>query len=58
MYRSLRGLFSDRRGVTAIEYGLICVLLALATLATLQSFGTSLNTGFNTVATSVSAAGG
>lgn len=58
MYRSLRGLFSDRRGVTAIEYGLICVLLALATLVTLQSFGTSLNTRFNTISTSVTAAGG
>ncbi|QNE06162.1 Flp family type IVb pilin [Croceicoccus marinus] len=34
-------LLQDEQGATAIEYGLICALLAIAALAGLQSFAGS-----------------
>ena len=39
------------KGVTAIEYGLIAALIALAIIVALSSTGASLSTLFNTVAT-------
>jgi pilus assembly protein Flp/PilA len=35
----LRRLRSDRRGATAIEYGLIVGLIAIATISGMQSLG-------------------
>ena len=43
-------LFKDRSGVTAIEYGLIASLIAVAIIAAVELVGTNLNTTFNTVA--------
>ena len=37
-------------GATAIEYGLIAALIAVAAIAAFQLVGTSLTSGFNTVA--------
>jgi pilus assembly protein Flp/PilA len=35
----LRKLGADKRGATAIEYGLICALIAVASIAGMQSLG-------------------
>ncbi len=46
-------LFKDRSGVTAIEYGLIASLIAVAIIAAVELVGTNLNNTFNSVATSL-----
>jgi len=43
-------LGSDEAGATAIEYGLIAALIAVAIIAGATSVGTSLGTTFTTVA--------
>jgi pilus assembly protein Flp/PilA len=42
----LRSFIADQSGVTAIEYGLICALIAVAAFAGLNATGTALNTLF------------
>lgn len=39
-------LAQDRRGVTAMEYGLIAALVAVVIIGALTTLGTSLNTMF------------
>ena len=46
----LTNLLSDDAGATAIEYGLIAALIAVAAIAAFQLVGTSLTSIFNTVA--------
>jgi pilus assembly protein Flp/PilA len=46
-------LFKDRSGVTAIEYGLIASLIAVAIIVAVELVGTNLNTTFNTVASNL-----
>jgi pilus assembly protein Flp/PilA len=58
MRKFLRRLCGDRKGVTAIEYGLIAALIAVVCIAGLAAVGTSINDKFNTISTSVTAAGG
>lgn len=43
----------DDRGATAIEYGLIAALIALAIIATVTTLGTNLTGTFNSVATNL-----
>lgn len=49
--RTMRGtgLFSDRSGATAIEYGLIAALIALACIIAFRTLGLNLETIFNTI---------
>ena len=47
----LTTLWNDRRGVTAIEYGLIAALIAVVIIGVLTDVGTSLRNVFNTVNT-------
>ena len=42
-------LIRDSKGATAIEYGLIAALIAVAAIAAMQSIGTKLGTTFNNV---------
>ena len=49
----LTNLLRDDSGATAIEYGLIAALIAVAAIAAFQLVGTNLSTTFNTVATSI-----
>ena len=42
-------LLRDEQGATAIEYGLIAALIAVAAITAMQSLGNELNTTFNTV---------
>ena len=46
----------DESGATAIEYGLIAALIAVAIIGALQLVGTNLSTTFNSVATNLGAA--
>lgn len=47
-------LCSDKRGATAIEYGLIVALLAIAMITAARSMGNELSTTFNKVGTTMS----
>jgi pilus assembly protein Flp/PilA len=40
----LRKLLSDDKGATAIEYGLIAALIAVAAITAMQGLGNQLNT--------------
>lgn len=48
----------DEAGATAIEYGLIAVLIAVAIIATACALGTQIGTTFNTVVTEMQNSGG
>jgi len=47
----LVSLWKDERGATAIEYGLIAALIAVAAVTVMGTVGTNLSSTFNTVAT-------
>ena len=47
---SMRRVLRDEQGATAIEYGLIAALVAVAIFVGAQALGTSLNTLFNNIA--------
>ena len=57
MLKIFRTLSRNRKGATAIEYGLIAALIAVVTIAGLTTLGTNLNAKYNTIATSVQNAG-
>jgi pilus assembly protein Flp/PilA len=46
-------LTEDKRGVTAIEYGLIAALIAIAAIAMMALVGTDLTNTFSNVASSL-----
>jgi pilus assembly protein Flp/PilA len=46
-------MLADASGVTAIEYGLIAALVAIACIAAWQILGSNLSSVFNSVAGSV-----
>ena len=45
----IRKLIKDKKGATAIEYGLIAALIAVAAITAMQGIGTSLNATFTNV---------
>lgn len=47
--KKLWRFLKDEDGVTAIEYGLIAALIAVAIIAAVETVGTNLNTTFETV---------
>jgi pilus assembly protein Flp/PilA len=49
-------LKNDRTGATAIEYGLIAALIAVATAGSVTTVGTKLTTLFTSVNTALTAA--
>ena len=51
MLTTFMKLFQDESGATAIEYGLIAALIAVAAIAAFQLVGTNLSGIFNSVAT-------
>ena len=55
--RTFRRLRSDKRGATAIEYGLIAALIVVSMLAGLSSLGGGANGMWGTMANKVIAAG-
>ncbi len=50
MFATLIKFWNNEDGATAIEYGLIAALIAVAAIAAFQLVGTSLTSVFNTVA--------
>jgi pilus assembly protein Flp/PilA len=56
--RAIRKLLKNTKGATAIEYGLIAALVAVAIVGGLRALGPALNGAFNNVATTVSGAAG
>ena len=53
--QQLGHLWKDDRGATAIEYGLIVALIAVAAIVSLQALGNELSTTMNKVGTTMSA---
>ena len=53
MRHLLRRFINDQSGVTAIEYGLIASLIAVATIDAMSTLGTNLTTVFTQVAGSL-----
>ena len=51
----LRKLMRNEKGATAIEYGLIATLIAIAAITAMSSVGTKLTATFNNVATNLKA---
>ena len=49
----MRKLIQDNRAATAIEYGLIAALIAVAAITAMQGLGSSLNTTFTNVSTAM-----
>ena len=50
-------LLRDEAGATAIEYGLIAALIAVAAITAMQGLGKQLSTTFNKVTTEMQGAG-
>ena len=46
-------LFRNEKGATAIEYGLIAALIAVAAIGAMGAIGTNLSSKFTTVSTSL-----
>jgi pilus assembly protein Flp/PilA len=46
-------LLKNSKGATAIEYGLIAALIAVAAIGAMQGIGSKLNTTFNNVSSSL-----
>jgi pilus assembly protein Flp/PilA len=53
-----QNLLRDEAGATAIEYGLIAALIAVAAITAMQGLGQQLSTTFNKVTTEMSATNG
>ena len=53
MINVIKRFVSEEDGVTAIEYGLIAALIAVAIIGGVSLVGTNLNTTFGTVASSL-----
>lgn len=51
-----RKLLENKKGATAIEYGLIAALIAVAAITAMQSLGTNLSSTFTTLDSEVKAA--
>ena len=51
--KTMKNLFADKKGATAIEYGLIAALIAVACITALNTLGGNLNTTFTSVGTAV-----
>ena len=54
MGRFVRKIIRNYKGATAIEYGLIAALIAVAAIAALKNVGSSLGTTFNNTSTCMS----
>ena len=49
-------LFRNEAGATAIEYGLIAALIAVAAITAMQGLGSELQTTFNTTSSAMAGA--
>ena len=51
----LRKLIGNNKAATAIEYGLIAALIAVAAITAMQGLGTSIRTTFNNASSAMAA---
>ncbi|AYJ87618.1 Flp family type IVb pilin [Sphingomonas paeninsulae] len=49
----VRKMFKDTKGATAIEYGLIAALIAVAAITAMSALGSKLTTTFTNVSTNM-----
>ncbi len=56
MTKHLKSFFNDESGATAIEYGLIAALVAVAAIGAFTAVGSALKNIFNKVAATLNAA--
>ncbi|MCG6119932.1 MAG: Flp family type IVb pilin [Blastomonas sp.] len=47
--KTIRNILGNKKGATAIEYGLIAALIAVAAITAMTSLGTNLNATFTEV---------
>ena len=52
--QKIRAFLKNSKGATAIEYGLIAALIAVAAIAAMQGIGNQLTKTFNNVSTAMS----
>lgn len=52
---SIRSFLSNTRGATAIEYGLIAALIAIAAITAMSALGNQLTTVFSNVTANIKA---
>ncbi len=55
--QKLGKFFKDESGAAAVEYGLLVALIAVVIIGAVTTLGTTLSAKFNSVSTSISAAG-
>jgi len=53
--RNLKKIFRDKRGATAIEYGLIAALIAVASITAMNGLGSQVKKTFTNVSTNMKA---
>jgi pilus assembly protein Flp/PilA len=53
--QKIRNFVKNSKGATAIEYGLIAALIAVAAIAAMQGLGNQLNTTFSNVTSNMKA---
>jgi pilus assembly protein Flp/PilA len=56
MRKIIKLLKSNKKGATAIEYGLIAALIAVVIIGAVRTLGTNLNTTFTTVGAAIAPA--
>jgi pilus assembly protein Flp/PilA len=54
MVKKLISFFKDEEGASMVEYGLLVALIAVVVIGAVTTIGTSLNTKFGNVVTSLS----
>ena len=52
--KMIRKMFADKKGATAIEYGLIAALIAVAAITAMNGLGNQLTKTFNNVSSQMS----
>lgn len=56
--QKIRQMMKDSKGATAIEYGLIAALIAVAAIGAMSALGTQLNKTFNNISAGMKAGTG
>ena len=53
MLRTIKALFREKSGVTALEYGVIAAIIVVAVATTIGAVGNNLENTFNSVASNL-----
>lgn len=56
--KTIRKIFTNKKGATAIEYGLIAALIAVVIISAVTALGTTIKTKFNAVVTGMGGTAG